>query len=295
MLNSYLQYLQFEKRYSVHTLKAYQSDIGQFREYLLREYDITDITLVSSSMIRSWIVSLMDSGDSARTINRKLSALKSFFKFLKKQDKLKVNPFAKVLAPKTKKKLPEFIDEIQMDSMFDQFEGQDTFEGLRNRLIVEILYSSGIRRSELIALETGNIDFFNMTIKVTGKGNKERIIPIGSSLIETIKKYLEQKATFFEGKEVNETVLFVTIKGQELYPKKVYNIVHTVLSRVTTLQKKSPHVLRHSFATHLLANGAPLNAIKELLGHASLSATQVYTHNNIEQLKEAYKLAHPKA
>jgi integrase/recombinase XerC len=295
MLNSYLQYLQFEKRYSVHTLKAYQSDIGQFRDYLLREYDITDITLVSSSMIRSWIVSLMDSGDSARTINRKLSALKSFFKFLKKQDKLKVNPFAKVLAPKTKKKLPEFIDEIQMDSMFDQFEGQDTFEGLRNRLIVEILYSSGIRRSELIALETGNIDFFNMTIKVTGKGNKERIIPIGSSLIETIKKYLEQKATFFESKEVNETVLFVTIKGQELYPKKVYNIVHTVLSRVTTLQKKSPHVLRHSFATHLLANGAPLNAIKELLGHASLSATQVYTHNNIEQLKEAYKLAHPKA
>jgi integrase/recombinase XerC len=295
MLKSYLQYLQFEKRYSSHTLKAYKSDIEQFIQYLNREYTITDFNQVKSSYIRSWIVYLMDAGDTARTINRKLSSLKSYSRFLKKKNKLKINPFSKVLAPKTKKKLPEFIDEVQIDRMFDPIEGEETFEGLRDRLVVEILYSSGIRRSELITLEIGNIDFFNKTIKVIGKGNKERIIPIGENLIQTIKRYLELKSAYFRDGEVNHMVLLVTNRGQALYPKMVYNIVHSILNRVTTLQKKSPHVLRHTFATHLLANGAPLNAIKELLGHASLNATQVYTHNNIEQLKEAYKQAHPKA
>ncbi len=291
-LDTFYNYLALEKRYSPHTLKAYQNDITQFFDYLALQYSIHDIKEVTHQEIRSWMVSLMQNQVSTRTINRKLSTLKTYYKFLLKRGWVAKNPMLKVVTPKVGKRLPVFVPEENMQRLFSDFQFADGFRGMRDRLILEILYSTGMRLSELIHLEVEDVDFWNLQLKILGKGNKERLVPFGKPLKEAIQNYLFLRSNEFE--EVLPPQLLVTNKGKKLYPKFVYNTVKKYLSTVTTVDKKSPHILRHSFATHLSNGGADLNAIKELLGHANLSATQIYTHNSIEKLKEIYQQAHPK-
>ena len=290
----FLAYIQYEKRFSTHTCKAYQADLGQFQTFLLHTYDLKEAAVVDHQHIRAWIVELMQNGLTARSINRKLSTLKSFFQFLMKKGKLTKDPMSKVIAPKIGKRLPAFVEEQQLDYLLEDIPFGDDFVGKRDRLIMELLYQTGMRRSELINLQISDIDFQGQAIKVLGKGNKERLIPINSSVRKQIESYLAcRKTTFPDILELGQ--LLLTAKGKPLYPKMVYNLVKKYLSLVTTQEQRSPHVLRHSFATHLSNNGADLNAIKELLGHSSLAATQVYTHNSIERLKQIYQQAHPKA
>ena len=290
----FLAYIQFEKRFSKHTIKAYQSDLEQFQTYLFATYSIQQNAEITHQHIRSWIIALMQAGMTPRSINRKLSTLKSFFQFLIKKGKLEKDPMLKVTAPKTGKRLPVFVEERPLEVLFEEVQFGEDFEGVRDRLIMELLYQTGIRRSELIHLQISDIDFQGQAIKVLGKGNKERLIPINRDLRLQINNYLElRKQTFPDILTLGQ--LLLTKKGKPLYPKMVYNLVNKYLAIVTTQEKRSPHILRHSFATHLSNNGADLNAIKELLGHSSLAATQVYTHNSIERLKEIYQQAHPKA
>jgi integrase/recombinase XerC len=234
----------------------------------------------------------MESGNSSRTVNRKISALKSYFRYLMREGHIQVNPLNKVLSPKTEKKLPVFIREAQMDQLLDEVNFGDDMPGLRNRMIIETFYNTGIRRAELINLRLRDIDFGSRVFRVTGKRNKERIVPMSENFAALVQGYIEKRNATFPG---NEESLFLTIAGKKIYPRLVYRIVTSFLSLVTTSEKKSPHVLRHTFATHMLNKGADLNAIKELLGHASLSATEVYTHNTFEKLKSVYKQAHPRA
>lgn len=292
MKDAFIKYLRYEKRMSAHTVSAYESDLDQFYFYLKNVYSVSEITHVNHSIIRSWIVSLMENKISARSVNRKISTLKSYYKFLLREKILELNPMHKIQAPKSPKRLPVFIEESKMNALVEDVKFEDDFEGRRNLLIIEMLYSTGIRRSELVNLKESDINFQNLTIKVLGKRNKERLIPITGGLRTLIKEYMEAKRKSIEAKT---DYLFLTEKGNQIYPAAVYRIVRKLLEQVTTLSKKSPHVLRHTFATHLLNNGANLNAIKELLGHANLSATQVYTHNTIEKLKNVYLKAHPKA
>ncbi len=287
----FLAYLQYEKRYSPHTVTASRSDLDQFFEYLLRNYEITSIEPVTHPMIRSWLVEMMEHGISARSVNRKLTTLKSFYRFLMREGVLNISPMHKVTSPKMSKGLPVFIDKEKMDALLDEVDLGEGYPGIRNKLILELLYATGMRLSELLNLKETDIDFHLDTIKVLGKRNKERLIPFGHKTETLLKQYLDAKRNSFG--ETNDLIL--TDKGRPVYPKLVYRIVTGSLGRVTTLKKKSPHVLRHTFATHLLNNGAELNAVKEILGHASLSATQVYTHNTIDKLKSIYKQAHPKA
>jgi integrase/recombinase XerC len=245
-------------------------------------------------MVRTWIVSLIEQDISARSVNRKLSTLKSYFKFMTKEGLVQENPMPKIQSPKTSKKLPVFVDNESMETLFSAEIFSDDFEGIRDRLILEMFYMTGIRLSELINLKDPDIDFYQQNIKVLGKRNKERLIPVSSGLIDSIKKYLEIRNKSIEAVEQND-YFYVTIKGKKLYEKLAYRIVNSYLGKVSTLKKKSPHVLRHTFATHMLNNGADLNAIKEILGHSSLAATQVYTHNTIEKLKNIYNQAHPRA
>ena len=289
----FFSYIRFEKRFSPHTIKAYESDLTQFQSFLLETYDIEKDESIEHSHIRAWIVALLQDMVSARTINRKLSTLKSYFNFLVKQKIITTNPMQKVAAPKVGKRLPVVVAEHQLDRLLDQQDFGTDFKGVRDQAILEILYQTGIRRSELINLTYKDLDLDNLRIKVLGKGSKERIIPISHKLSRLLQHYLEIRRSNFEHALFN--FLFVTEKGKKLYPKKVYMIVRHYLSQVTTEEQRSPHVLRHSFATHLSNNGADLNAIKELLGHSSLAATQVYTHNSIERLKQIYQQAHPKA
>jgi integrase/recombinase XerC len=293
MFDTFLHYLQYEKRYSKHTIVSYSTDLTQFTKYLSEVYEITDLTTVSHQMVRSWIVTLMDEGLDAKSINRKIACLKSFYKFLHKNGEISKNPMLKVISPKTKKRLPVFVEEQQMNLLLDEFEFADDFYGKRDRLILELLYGTGMRLSELIGLTHQSVDNHNNTIKVLGKGNKERIIPIGKKLIDYINNFISEKKNNFECNITEK--LIVTNKGEECYPAFVHRTVKRYLSYITTLEKKSPHVLRHTYATHLLNNGADLNSIKELLGHSSLAATQVYTHNSIEKLKKIFEQAHPKA
>jgi integrase/recombinase XerC len=293
MFDTFLHYLQYEKRYSKHTIVSYSTDLTQFTKYLSEVYEITDLTTVSHQMVRSWIVTLMDEGLNAKSINRKIACLKSFYKFLHKNGEISKNPMLKVISPKTKKRLPVFVEEQQMNLLLDEFEFADDFYGKRDRLILELLYGTGMRLSELIGLTHQSVDNHNNTIKVLGKGNKERIIPIGKKLIDYINNFISEKKNNFECNITEK--LIVTNKGEECYPAFVHRTVKRYLSYITTLEKKSPHVLRHTYATHLLNNGADLNSIKELLGHSSLAATQVYTHNSIEKLKKIFEQAHPKA
>jgi len=298
----FIDYIQYEKRYSPHTVSAYRNDLDQFYSFLQIQYNITDIRDVTHPMIRSWLVLLMQEKISPRSVNRKLTTLKSFYKFLLKEGLVSINPMRKIISPRTSKKLPSFVEKEKMEMLFEKINFGEGFPALRNRLILEILYATGMRLSELINLKETDIDFPQSTLKVLGKRNKERLIPFSNKFADLLKTYLHGKKSWLENAEFpkppgtpDDLWLLVTDSGKKAYPRFIYRAVTKYLSQVTTLQKISPHVLRHTFATHLLNNGAELNAVKELLGHANLSATQVYTHNTIEKLKTIYKQAHPKA
>lgn len=292
-IQSFLQFLQFEKRYSQHTILSYKTDLCQFIDYLQCEYDGIELQRATSLLVRSWLATLRSDKISAKSINRKISSLKSFYKFLMKTGIVQQSPLATIVAPKVSKRLPSFVAEKDMETLQHDIGFDDTWKGLTSKLIIEVFYATGMRLNELITLKTSNIDYSSSQLKVLGKGNKERIIPVAASVMKLIKDYEAHKD---ERGLVNKAGhLLVTEKGGSLYPKFVYRVVKQNLQLVTTLNKKSPHVLRHTFATHLANNGADLNAIKELLGHASLAATQVYTHNTIDKLKKVYKQAHPKA
>ena len=293
-IDKFKRYLEFEKRYSTHTLKAYQKDIEQFFSFLKETYAIESAKLINQVIIRSWLISLKEESISTRTINRKISCLKTFFRFLIKEGEIIDNPMLKILSPKTSKKLPIFIEEEKMEMLFDEVDFGEGFEATRDRLILDILYSTGIRLSELINLKLEDIDFQKYQIKVLGKRNKERIIPFSKGINNLILNYITLKNNYFSNR-ITDDYLFLSNKGKKAYPKLIYRVVNNYLSKITTLKKLSPHVLRHTFATHMLNNGAELNAIKELLGHANLSATQIYTHNSIDKLKKVYKQAHPRA
>jgi len=293
-IDNFRQYLASEKRYSLHTVTAYDKDLQQFFEFLNNNYSTQEITEIEPLMIRAWIMELIDNDYSGKTVNRQLSALKTFYRYLRNNNLLQVNPMLKILPPKTNKTLPEFVSKEQMDMLLDDVAFETGFEGRRNRLIIELFYFTGIRLAELVGLANQDVDLKKNQIKVLGKRNKERIIPFGNTLGQSIKEYISERDMMI-GMNGPADAFFLTEKGVKIYKKLVYRIVNSYLSKVSTLKKKSPHILRHTFATHMLNNGADLNAIKELLGHANLSATQVYTHNTIDKLKSIYNQAHPRA
>jgi len=292
-IQPFLDYLAFQKRYSHHTLLSYENDLSAFFLFLNREHDATAITEISPSFVRSWLASLKELGLETKSINRKISALKSFFKYQLKTGGIVKSPMGTIISPKMKKRLPQFVEETDIQTLFKYVEFPDTWEGKTHRLVLELFYNTGMRQAELVNLKERQVDKSSQTIKVLGKGNKERVLPVSRELMASITDYKQQKRTALETADCDN--LLVNERGNKLYPKYVYNIVNKYLAAVTTIDKKSPHVLRHTFATHLMNNGADLNAVKELLGHSSLAATQVYTHNTIEKLKDVYKKAHPKA
>lgn len=288
----FIDYLLLEKKYSPHTVLAYQKDLESFLLYASEEYQYEDIKEVNYSIVRSWIVSLVDSGISNRTVNRKVSSLKTYYKFLMKTGQIEISPLAKHKSLKTSKKIQVPFSETEIENVMELLQAETDFEGLRNRLIVELFYSTGIRRAELINFKLKDISISQKTIKVLGKRNKERIIPLLTPVINSITEYLPHRNALEEIKD--EAYLFLTSKGVKTYEMLVYRIINTYFSKASEKVKKSPHILRHSFATHLLNEGADLNAVKELLGHSSLASTQVYTHNSISKLKEVYKNSHPR-
>lgn len=288
---NFIDYLKYERRYSKHTLIAYENDLAQFIAYSKEQYEITVLIEINSGIVRSWLVSMMESGITSRTVNRKITALKSFFRYSMKSGVLEVNPMAKITSPKVSKRLPEYIEAEKLNLLLDKAEFSDDFDGIRNHLIIELFYGTGMRLSELLGLSIVDINLSMHQLKVTGKRNKQRIIPLFVELESSLRNYLEMRNSISGA----DDKLFIFESGKELYPVYVYRLVNKYLSIVSTRKKRSPHVLRHSFATEMLNNGADLNAIKELLGHANLSATQVYTHNTIEKLKQAYLQAHPRA
>lgn len=291
-ITNFFQYLQYEKRYSPRTLETYRKDLTQFLDCSKATYEISNAGEVEHLHIRSWIVELMQNDISSRSINRKLSTLKTYFKFLIKNNYLEKNPMQKVIAPKTGKSLPVIIAENSMENLFKNVAFDSDFSGQRDRLILELFYGTGMRRAELIHLKISDLDFSTNRIKVLGKGNKERLLPLAPYLVSLVQEYLIVRSAEFSHPE---NYLLLTNKGKKTYPMFIHRTVKRYLSLVSTVEKKSPHVLRHSFATHLIDNGADLNAVKDLLGHANLAATQIYTHNSISRLKEVYKKAHPKA
>ena len=293
IVQSFLDHLKFQKRYSEHTIIAYQTDLASFFDFIQLQFGNITLPEVKPTFIRSWLASLKEAGLESKSINRKISSLKSFFKYALKQGELSTSPMTTIISPKIKKRLPVFVEEKDISSMFQYLEFPDTWDGKTHRLLLQLLYHTGMRRAELVNLKEAQVDKWNRSLKVLGKGNKERVLPIDKSLMSSILEYIEEKRKNFA--DFNAEFLLVNARGNKLYPKYVYNSVVYYLSAVTTIEKKSPHVLRHSFATHLMNNGADLNAVKELLGHSSLAATQVYTHNTIEKLKDVYKKAHPKA
>jgi len=292
MVVAFIEYLKTEKRYSEHTLLAYKKDLDQFLSFLKAYYSDIAVSAVQHTHIRSWMVDLVNNNIAVRSINRKLSTLRSFFNYQRRIGTVTADPTLKIQAPKNPKKLPGIIQEQNILKLFEEESSGSSFPLLRDRLIVELLYSTGMRRSELINLKFKDIDRSNSQIKVLGKGNKERLIPISGKLISKIDLYWEVRRETFDDPA---DYLLLSNKGKMLYPKLVYNIVSRQIKQISTSQKKSPHILRHSFATHLMDNGADLNAVKELLGHSSLAATQVYTHNSIEKLRSIYKDSHPRA
>lgn len=291
MVAKFLEYLQHEKKYSLHTVSAYQSDLKQFTVFV-QQFD-NQIQNVNYEQIRDWIISLVNDGNNATTVNRKIACLKSFYKFLHLHQFISKNPAISLHVLKTQKRLPIFVKEEDMQKLLNQVDFDDTFEGVRDKLVLELLYGTGIRLSELINLRHHQIDLINGYIKVLGKGNKERIIPLHKTLITLIEFY--QKLKKDQQIENICTNLIVTDNNNKCYPMFIYRLVRRYLEVISSIEKKSPHVLRHSFATHLLNKGADLNAIKELLGHSNLNATQIYTHNSIENLKNIFNQAHPKA
>jgi integrase/recombinase XerC len=293
LVQPFLDFLKFEKRYSQHTVISYQTDLTGFFDFIIIQFGETPLNQITHTFIRSWLASLKDEGLSAKSINRKISTLKSFFKYQVKIGAVKQTPMAKVISPKAEKRLPNFVADKDITTLFEHVEFPDTWKGQTERLLLSLFYQTGMRLNEAIQLKEGSVNFSNNTLKVLGKGNKERVIPIQKELKNELQDYLKKKKTNFDSSASDN--LLVSEKGKPLQPRAVYTSVKAYLSLVTTIQKRSPHVLRHTFATHLMNNGADLNAVKELLGHSSLAATQVYTHNTIEKLKNIYKKAHPKA
>lgn len=292
MIQEFCNWLQYEKRYSIHTVGSYLSDLNQFEAYLLQNYPNTLLPKVEPDMIKSWIVALMDKQLSPTTVNRKLVSLNSFFKYLQGEEKIANNPAANIKGPKKAKRLVKYLEEEEIQNVLNGFEFEDNYTGNRDKLILEMLYGTGIRLSELIGLKTIDVNEPSSSIKVLGKRNKERIIPVNDSLHLQIDKYLSYRKNITDSESKEE--LFLTTKGEPLYPMLVYRVVKKYLDQFAARTNVSPHVLRHSFATHLLNRGADINAIKELLGHGSLAATQVYTHNTIETLKKVFKQSHPR-
>lgn len=293
-IQSFIDYLKFEKRYSAYTIRSYHDDLVQFFTFLDAQFGDLTVKEISQSFVRSWLASLKDDDVTARTINRKISTLRSFFKFQLKQGRIENTPMFNIHPPKISKRLPVFIKENDLANLAKALNvSTEDWDSLNTKMLITIFYATGMRLSEVINLREKQVDFSKRQLKVLGKGNKERIIPAGSDLLNSIKDYINEKRKVLEK---TDDVLLVTSKGKKLYPKYAYNLVKNILTEeVKTLDKKSPHVLRHTFATHLMNNGANLDAVKELLGHASLASTQVYTHNTIEKLKNVYKKAHPKA
>jgi len=297
--DKYIDYLTFEKRYSTHTKLAYRADLDEYSGFLQSQYNIIDLLQSDHTLIRSWLISLLELKNSNRSVNRKISTLKSFYRFCEKMGLLETNPMIKVVAPQISKQLPVFLTHNNIDTLFQSVDFGSGLKGSRDKLILTLFYATGIRREELVNIKTNDIDLLTGTIKVLGKRNKERIIPIGPKVIAEINNYLlirSNSTIIVEDANLNNnTTLFVTTRGLPVNPKLVYSIVHKYLALISSSSKLSPHVLRHTFATHMLDDGADINAIKELLGHSSLAATQVYTHNTIEKLKTIYKQAHPRA
>jgi len=292
-IESFVDYLRFQKRYSPHTVRSYHDDLLQFSHYTELNFGKAKLSEINHNYVRSWLASMKENDISSKTINRKISSLKSFFKYLIKTGALEQTPLNKVTTPKIKKRLPDFIRVDDANKLITSLKSTDDWKALNTKMLITLFYNTGMRLSELINLKENHVDFVKKQIKVLGKGNKERIIPVNSETIEIIKDYIQKKRKEFGHMDAS---LLVTEKGRKMYPKYPYLVVKSFLEQeVKTLDKTSPHVLRHSFATHLSNNGADLNAIKELLGHSSLAATQVYTHNTIEKLKNVYKKAHPKA
>jgi integrase/recombinase XerC len=292
IIQPFLDFLRFEKRYSRHTVISYQNDLVSFFDYVIVQYGETPLQDLKHGLIRSWLASLKDQGLTSRSINRKISTLKSFFKFQIRNGLLRQSPMTRILAPKNEKRLPGFVADKDIKVLFEHVCFPDDWQGITERLVLIMFYQTGRRLSELIHLKESQVNAAGNSIKVLGKGNKERIIPISPQLLKEIKDYQLRKKELPQNSNEN---LFLDNRGKALAPRKVYTMVKNYLSLVTTIDKRSPHVLRHSFATHLANNGADLNAVKELLGHSSLAATQVYTHNTIDRLKDIYKKAHPKA
>ena len=290
---SFLQYLQTEKRYSPHTVRSYLNDLDQFYLFLSSLGLPDDPAAITSHDIRAWIVSMLDNSYSTVSVHRKISCLRVFFRYLRKEGVVKLDPLEKVVLPKRKKTLPVFVEEDALVKLLDNYSFEDSFAGIRNRTIIELLYLTGMRRSELIGLRNNDVDLQEGSVKVTWKRNKQRIIPLVRPFIKRLEEYIMLRDA--ELAPENNGWFFITDKGNKLYDKYVYTTVNRYLSMVTTIEKKSPHILRHTFATHMLNRGADLNSIKELLGHANLSATQIYTHNTFEKLRKVYKQAHPRA
>ena len=288
MVDQFLTYLEVEKRYSEHTIKAYSCDLNTFKDFLLTEYEVAALDDLTHNMIRTWLVFLMEKGLKPRSIHRKISAIKSLINYELRSGRMDVSPIEGLSLPKISKNLPVFIEESKLHLLMEGNFFKKDEKGFRDKLILELFYSTGIRQSELINLKVLDIDFKLCQLKVLGKRDKERIIPFPSNLLETIKEYL----SYFGGRR---GYLFLNENWEKLYPQKVYIIVKEYLTKVSSQVKTSPHVLRHSYATHLLNRGADLRAVQELLGHGSLTTTQVYTHNTIEKLKSIYKQAHPRA
>ncbi len=291
---SFLEYLKFEKRYSPHTIRSYKDDLTFFFDFLSITFGDVQLKDIKSAFVRSWLAKQKEEGASSKTLNRRLSSLRSFFKYQLRQEEITASPMTTIVAPKQSKRLPAFVEQKDMEVLFQHVEFPDSWEGLMNRMVLELLYCSGMRLSELISLKHSQVDVSKGQLKIVGKGNKERIVPLSDEMKTHVNEYIEQKRKQFTHVPVFEYLL-VNEKGSKLYPKYVQSVVKRYLSLVTTIEKKSPHVLRHTFATHLMNNGAELNAVKELLGHSSLAATQIYTHNTIEKLKDIHKKAHPKA
>lgn len=293
MVEGFLKYLQYEKRFSVHTIDAYKVDLEQFSVFLQSQYEIVEPAIIQHIHIRSWAVSLMEQKYSASSIRRKLSTLKSYFRFLQREQVITRSPMLQVSLPKLGKRLPSVVPEQYLEQMLNAVDPADDYEKFRNQLVVELCYLTGMRRGELLNLKVSDLNLSAFTIKVLGKGNKERLIPISHAMATLLRQYLDVRHKTFPN--TLELALLLTKDGKAAYPKLIYRIVKEALSTITTQEKRSPHVLRHSFATHLSDHGADLNAIKELLGHSSLAATQIYTHHSIERLKKIYQQAHPKS
>jgi len=284
----FISYLSSERRLSQNTIVSYSNDLDQFHCFLNEHFNITSqISKVSFHIVRSWVANLFENGVQPRSINRKISTLKTFFKYLEREELIDVNPMLKVVGPKASKNLPLFVKENEIKLLLEEVAFDDGFIGKRDKLIIEIFYLTGMRLTELINIKLTDLDFHNKSIKVIGKRNKERIIPLSDSVLTSIQSFIHE----FDLKEF----LITNSKGNKVYSKLVYRVVRKYLSKITSINKKSPHILRHTFATHMLNNGADINAIKDLLGHSNLNATQVYTHNTVEKLKSIYKQAHPRA